>query len=68
MAEVKRMRSLPKDSLPQDRSAIPSSIDRRQFLAASGGLLAAAVPGNALRADATEFMISSASEIGRAHV
>jgi len=55
------MRSLPKDSLPQDSSAIPASIDRRQFLAASGGLLAAAVPGNALMAEATESMTSSAS-------
>ena len=42
-AEVTRMESLPKDSLPKDSahkdSSPQNSIDRRQFLAASGGLL-----------------------------
>ena len=59
-AEVKRMRSLPKESLAQDSSAIHSSIDRRQFLATSGGLLAGAVPGNSLMAGASEPLTSSA--------
>ena len=54
------MRVLPKDLLPQDSSAISSSIDRRQFLATSGGLLAAAVPGNSLTAGATEPRTASA--------
>jgi len=60
-AEVKRMRSLPKDLLPQDSSAISSSIDRRQFLAASGGLLAATVPGGSLMAGRRKSIASSAS-------
>jgi len=60
-AEVKRMRSLPKDLLPQDSSAISSSIDRRQFLAASGGLLAASVPGSSLMAGRSKSIASSAS-------
>ena len=60
-AEVKRMRSLPKDLLPQDSSAISSSIDRRQFLAASGGLLAATVPGSSFMAGRSKSVASSAS-------
>jgi sugar phosphate isomerase/epimerase len=60
-AEVKRMRSLRKDLLPQDSPAISSSIDRRQFLAASGGLLAATVPGSSLMAGRTESTASSAT-------
>ena len=60
-AEVKRMRSLPKDLLPQDSSAISSSIDRRQFLAASGGLLAASVSGSSLMAGRSKSIASSAS-------
>jgi len=55
------MRSLPKDLLPQDSSAISSSIDRRQFLAASGGLLAASVPGSSLMAGRSKSIASSAS-------
>lgn len=55
------MRSLPKDLLPQDSSAISSSIDRRQFLAASGGLLAATVPGSSLMAGRSKSIASSAS-------
>ena len=55
------MRSLPKDLLPQDSSAISSSIDRRQFLAASGGLLAATVPGGSLMAGRRKSIASSAS-------
>ncbi len=49
-AEVTRLRKRRKDS----------AIDRRQFLAASGGLLAATVPGSSVVAHATESATSSA--------
>ena len=58
--EVTRMRSLAKDLVPQDPPPISSSIDRRQFLAASGGLLAASVPGSSFVAGAGESVNSSA--------
>ena len=46
------MKFLPKDSVPKD-----SSIDRRQFLAASsGGFLAAAVPGGSIAARAAKSL------------
>ena len=54
------MRSLAKDLVPQDSPPISSSIDRRQFLAASGGLLAASVPGSSFVAGAGESVNSSA--------
>ena len=66
-AEVTRMESLPKDSLPKDSAhqdcALQNSIDRRQFLAASGGLLAATVPGGSVVAHAAESVASSPSVI-----
>src|SRR5213082_3251241 len=69
------MTSLPQDSLPMNTSlhnasrdnstaadASPSnlSMDRRRFLAASGGLLAASVPGNSIVANAAESAAFSA--------
>jgi sugar phosphate isomerase/epimerase len=66
-AEVTRMKSLPKDlsvvgSPHQNSSPKDPSIDRRQFLAASsGGLLAAAVPGSSIMANAGESAASSAA-------
>jgi len=67
-AEVKRMTSLPQDSWPRNSllntspNSAPanSAMDRRQFLAASGGLLAATVPGNSIVAHAAESAASSA--------
>jgi sugar phosphate isomerase/epimerase len=59
--EVTRMTSLAEDLVPQDWSPISSSIDRRQFLAASGGLLAASVPGSSFVAGAGESINTSAS-------
>ena len=64
------MTSLPQDSWPKNPSlnhsrnessaAIPS-MDRRQFLAASGGLLAATVPGSSIVAHAAEPGSSAAT-------
>src|ERR671923_434517 len=75
-AEVTRMKSLPQDSWPKNSalhnaspsnssvaagsSSANSSMDRRQFLAASGGLLAATVPGNSIVDHAAESAVSSA--------
>jgi sugar phosphate isomerase/epimerase len=59
--EVTRMRSLPKDLPPPDSSSGSCSIDRRQFLAASGGLLASTVSGNSLMARAADAGNSPAS-------
>ena len=53
------MTSLPDDLLPQDSPPSSSSIDRRQFLAASGGLLAASVPGSSFGAGRRESKNSS---------
>jgi len=50
-AEVTRMKSGVKDS----------AIDRRQFLAASGGVFAAAVPGNGMLSRASDSISPSAS-------
>ena len=54
------MRSLPQGSSAKDSSQENSSIDRRQFLAASSGLLTATVPGT-LMSHAAESITSSAS-------
>src|SRR5207248_1716442 len=65
LAEVTRMRSLPKD-LPAEDSPLRNSfskdsfMDRRKFLAASGGLLAATVPGGSIMVHAAESVTSSA--------
>ncbi|HEY6945570.1 MAG TPA: sugar phosphate isomerase/epimerase [Candidatus Acidoferrum sp.] len=58
------MSSLPKDSSAIDVSSQDSlrrdpAIDRRQFLAASGGLLAATVPGSSIMAHAADSVTSS---------
>jgi len=60
------MRSVPQDSWPLDlspnkSSPRSSSMDRRQFLAASGGLLAATVPGRSIAAHSSEATTSSAN-------
>src|SRR5690242_18038683 len=67
------MTSLPQDSWPENSSlhnaSHPNSspanapMDRRQFLAASGGLLAATVPGSSMAAHAAESTSSSASGV-----
>jgi sugar phosphate isomerase/epimerase len=71
-AEVTRMTSLPQDSWPKNLSlnaASPAnsppaiSMDRRRFLAASGGLLAATVPGGSMVAHASESTSSSAHDL-----
>ena len=69
-AEVTRMTSLPQDSWPKnssfhnaspaDSAAASKSMDRREFLAASGGLLAATVPGNSIVSHSAESTASSA--------
>src|SRR5690349_17872690 len=71
-AEVTRMTSLPQDSRPKNLSlnaASPAnsppaiSMDRRRFLAASGGLLAATVPGGSMVGHASESTSSSAHDL-----
>jgi sugar phosphate isomerase/epimerase len=55
------MESFPKDLPPTDSSPKDSAMDRRQFLAASSGLLAATVPGSSIVAHTAESVASSPS-------